>query len=163
MEESCSIFFTFPALYLVPPSQKTTPLLHFVSIPPDVQALQGSYFFSVVNSPQMPPGMWLSAVKAHCYSGIPKLTRDNRCSLKNTRIILFTWLINCPFKMVLVSISISLCSYAFLIEPLLHLRFSLWASNLKDLLSLTSFNKFYPEVLTQNCEDFFNAQQSSSE
>lgn len=161
---SCSIFFTFPALYLVPQSQKTTPLLYFKC--PNLQMsnpCQGSYFFSVVNSPQMPPGMWMSAVKTHCYSGIPKLTRDNRCSLKNTRIILSTWLINWQFKMVLFSISISLCSYAFLIEPLLHLRFSSWARNLKDLLSLTSFNKFSPDVLTQNCGDFYSTQQSSFE
>lgn len=72
---------------------------------------QGSYSFSAVNSPRIPPGMWLSAVKIHCYSGIPKLTRYNRCSLKNTWIILLTWLINRQFKMVLFSISIFHCAH----------------------------------------------------
>lgn len=67
---------------------------------------QDSYLFSAVNSPQMPPGLRSSAVKTHCYSGISKLTRDSRCSLKNTRKILLTSLINWQFKMALFSVSI---------------------------------------------------------
>lgn len=107
-QTSYSIRFTLPALYLISQGQMTTLLRCFRSPNPHMSnPCQNGYLFSALNTPQMPAELWLSAVKTRCYSGLFKLTKGNRCLLKNTRKILLTLPINWQFKVPLFSISIS--------------------------------------------------------